>query len=89
MVALGDDGLASFPGLVNALAQQQTDRLVYFVFDLLFAERKDIRERPLVERKMLLEQLLQSRPASSAIRYVEHFPAKDRAQAIPASAGLR
>jgi bifunctional non-homologous end joining protein LigD len=49
--------------------------LVFFVFDILFAEGEDLRSLPLVERKDRLEEMLdsQSRATILHIRYLEHL----------------
>lgn len=46
---------------------------LYFAFDLLIAEGRDLRPLPLLERKRLLEQLL---PAAGPLRYVDHIEAR-------------
>jgi bifunctional non-homologous end joining protein LigD len=57
------------------LSDGKTDSLVFFAFDLLFAEGKDLRRVPLGERKQRLKNLLEALPKSKGrlIRYVEHF----------------
>ena len=47
-----------------------TDCLVYFAFDLLFLDGKELIKEPLRARKRLLQGLLQNAPAD--IRYSEH-----------------
>ena len=52
----------------------KTDDLVFFVFDLLFADGEDLRALPLRERKARLQALLDGdAPKQRRIRYVEHF----------------
>jgi bifunctional non-homologous end joining protein LigD len=70
IVALRADGTTSFDDLQAAMDNKSTDQLVYFAFDLLFLDGKDLRYEPLRERKRLLEKLL--RHAPSSIRYTEH-----------------
>src|SRR6185312_16856117 len=41
IVALGDDGIPDFSALQAALSERRTDSLVFFAFDLLFAEGED------------------------------------------------
>src|SRR5467141_4701130 len=64
-----------FSTLQAALSDGKTDDLIFFAFDLLFADGMDIRGLPLAERKAQLRKLLEARPRSKAglIRYVEHF----------------
>jgi len=75
IVALDHDGVPDFSTLQAALADGDTDNLVFFGFDLLFADATDIRRLPLDERKQQLKKLLLSRGKGKArlIRYVEHF----------------
>jgi bifunctional non-homologous end joining protein LigD len=74
IVALDAEGAPDFAALQAALAEENTDRLVYFVFDLLHADGVDLTRRPLRERKQKLEALLAARKKSSSLaRYVEHF----------------
>ncbi len=69
--ALDHNGAPDFAGLQAALSDGKTDALVFFAFDLLFAEGEDLRALPLTDRKARLESLL--RKAPQIIRYVEHF----------------
>jgi len=74
IVALNGDGVPSFDALQAALSEQQTGSLVFFAFDLLFAEGEDLRRRPLSERKERLQALLAARgDRGLRLRYVEHF----------------
>lgn len=71
VVALDADGSPSFAGLQAALAEEKTDDLIFFVFDLLYEGGEDLTELPLSERKARLKALLPG--DSDRIRYVEHF----------------
>ncbi|SCB46547.1 bifunctional non-homologous end joining protein LigD [Bradyrhizobium shewense] len=74
IVALDHDGAPNFSSLQAALLDGKTEELIFFAFDLLFAEDLDFRRLPLGERKARLKQLLGARKRKSAqIRYVEHF----------------
>jgi bifunctional non-homologous end joining protein LigD len=74
IVALNHDGLPDFSALQAAIADGKTNSLIFFAFDLLFAEAEDLRALPLVERKERLKQLLESRKGKARlVRYVEHF----------------
>lgn len=68
---IDDKGLTQFDGLQQALSDEQSEELVYYAFDLLFLNGKDLREIPLLERKSLLEKLL-SGIKSDKIIYSEH-----------------
>ena len=75
IVALDDDGAPDFAALQAALSAKDTGRLVFFVFDALFAEGQDLRTLQLKDRKARLEQLLGALKGAAAqrIRFVEHF----------------
>lgn len=75
IVALDADGAPDFATLQAALSDNKTDNLIFFAFDLLFAEGADFRTLPLADRKQRLEALLQGRSQRKQplIRYVEHF----------------
>ena len=75
IVALGHNGAPDFSTLQAALSDGKTDNLIFFAFDLLFADGMDLRRLPLGERKAQLKELLEGRPKSQSklIRYVEHF----------------
>src|SRR3954467_4178576 len=74
IAALDSRGISNFGDLQSALSDGKTAGLVYFVFDLLFLDGRDLRGLPLTERKAQLEQLLaENLPGSSRIRYVEHY----------------
>ena len=77
VVALNEDGTASFQLLQNYLKQGKETNLVYYVFDILWYEGRDLTQLPLVERKQLLESIL---PADNdVIRYSGHIVEKGRA----------
>ena len=78
VVALEKDGTPNFSALQAALSDEDTDALIYFVFDLLFVrngELEDLRALPLSDRKERLKALLEKhfRKGDAPIRYVEHF----------------
>jgi bifunctional non-homologous end joining protein LigD len=75
IVALDHDGAPDFSSLQAALSDGKTDNLIFFAFDLLFADGEDLRSVPLGERKARLKKLLEARARTKArlIRYVEHF----------------
>jgi bifunctional non-homologous end joining protein LigD len=77
IVALDHKGAPDFSTLQAALSDGDTDNLIFYAFDLLFADGEDLRSLPLRERKARLKQLLEARAKRKAgsIRYVEHFEA--------------
>jgi bifunctional non-homologous end joining protein LigD len=75
VVALDKNGAPSFAALQAALSEGRTDELVFFAFDLMFAEGTDLRGLPLSDRKERLKALLADHKAKvePVVRYVEHF----------------
>jgi bifunctional non-homologous end joining protein LigD len=73
VVALDENGAPDFSALQAALSDAKSDALVFFVFDLLFADGEDLRPLPLRDRKARLQALLQEHSDTPIIRYVEHF----------------
>jgi bifunctional non-homologous end joining protein LigD len=79
IVALDPNGVPDFSTLQAAISDGKTDSLIFYAFDLLFADGEDLRQLPLGERKARLKQLLEAReksktrPKAGSIRYVEHF----------------
>jgi bifunctional non-homologous end joining protein LigD len=72
--ALDRNGSPDFAALQAALSDGKTGDLIFFAFDLLFAEGQDLRNLPLVERKARLKALLAAAPRTGKrIRYVDHF----------------
>ncbi|MDB5407220.1 MAG: ligase [Rhodospirillales bacterium] len=74
VVALNEQGAPDFAMLQAALSEGMSDDLIFFAFDLFFADGEDLRPLPLAKRKQRLAALLRGSPDKSAlIRYVEHF----------------
>ncbi|MGM4932472.1 DNA ligase D [Tardiphaga sp. 619_E2_N8_5] len=76
IVGLDAHGAPDFAALQAALSDGETDTLIFFVFDLLFADGEDLRKLSLSERKERLKTLLdkaRGRRKESLIRYVDHF----------------
>ena len=72
--ALDANGAPDFPALQAALSDGKTGDLIFFAFDLLFAEGSDLRNLPLRDRKARLKSLLAAAPKSAKhVRYVDHF----------------
>jgi bifunctional non-homologous end joining protein LigD len=73
--ALDHNGSPDFAALQAALSDGKTGDLMFFAFDLLFADGADLRNLPLSERKARLRALLDAAPEAAAkrIRFVEHF----------------
>jgi bifunctional non-homologous end joining protein LigD len=71
--ALDHNGAPDFAALQAALSDGKSESLIYFAFDLLFADGEDLRPLPLSTRKARLEALFKSVRADSHLRFVEHF----------------
>jgi bifunctional non-homologous end joining protein LigD len=73
--ALDQEGAPDFAALQGALSSGRTGDLVFFAFDLLFADGQDLRPLPLRERKDRLKSLLAGagKRLGIRIRYVDHF----------------
>ncbi|HMM87678.1 DNA ligase D [Bradyrhizobium sp.] len=74
IVALDHNGAPNFSALQAALSVGDSESLIFYAFDLLFADGEDLRGLPLGERKARLKKLLEARKGKQRqIRYVEHF----------------
>ena len=73
IVALDRHGSPDFAALQAALSEGKTAGLIFFAFDMLFAERADLRELRLLERKGHLKTYLEEHADGVILRYVEHF----------------
>ena len=65
-------GISSFSGLQAALKAGERERFVYYVFDLLHLDGRDLTDQPLIERKAELERLV-GKGQRGAIRFSDHF----------------
>lgn len=75
VVALRDDGSTDFQLLQNSLKEETGADLVYFVFDLLHLDGRNLLDEPLLARKAALQSLLRGNRRSKQrdlIRYSEH-----------------
>ena len=74
IVALDHNGAPNFSTLQAALSDGDSESLIFYAFDLLFADGEDLRGLPLGDRKARLKKLLEARKGKEKqIRYVEHF----------------
>ncbi|HEY4337811.1 MAG TPA: non-homologous end-joining DNA ligase, partial [Puia sp.] len=69
IVVLNDKGQSNFNALQNWRSEADGE-LIYYVFDLLWLEGKDLTGLPLIERRKLLEGIV---PAEGIVRYSESF----------------
>jgi bifunctional non-homologous end joining protein LigD len=75
-VVIGSTGLPDFQALRRELGKRSTATLLYYAFDLLYLDGRDLRQLPYVERKQELEQLLKGAPQN--LIYVEYLEADGR-----------
>ncbi|BCW90796.1 Multifunctional non-homologous end joining protein LigD [Alphaproteobacteria bacterium SO-S41] len=75
IVVEDESGRSDFSALQAALKSDKAGTFVYRVFDLLYADGRDLRALPLTERKTLLEKLLSAAPGDGAVRFSEHIEA--------------
>jgi len=69
-------GISNFSLLQTDLKSGRNDRLVYYVFDLLHLDGRDLTGLPLLERKAVLAQLLKrsgQTGTSGPLRHTDHF----------------
>lgn len=71
LVVEGNGGASDFSALQADLSEGRSDRFVFYAFDLLYLDGKDLRATPLFDRKAALEKLLTDAP--SALRFSSHF----------------
>jgi len=79
LCALDAHGRSRFQLLQNALNKKA--RLLYVVFDALFVGGKDIRKKPLLERKKILKALLACDPLLLYSEHVAEFGIREFARA--------
>ena len=70
IVALDDHAHPRFEWLVNRGPQRGT--LVYYVFDLLMLDGKDLRQLPLQKRKQRLDRLLTGHPRLLEVEHIQN-----------------
>lgn len=68
IVYLGKDGTPQFYDLMRRRGPQY-----FYAFDLLWLDGRDLRDRPLIKRKLLLRQIVPPQP--SLVLYVDHVAA--------------
>ena len=76
IVALKEDGTSDFQLLQNSLREHEPVKLVYFIFDLLYLDGRDLTALPLLARKEALAKLFGAKihaGGSDLIRYSEHW----------------
>lgn len=88
VVALNGQGLPDFQRLQNAFDGEATTDLVYYLFDLPFADGQDLRAQPWQERREALQAALDASPSlGDSARLSEAF-AGDPAQLLASACAL-
>ena len=73
LVAVDAKGNAVFYELPSELKARVKVKLVYYAFDLLYLDGFDLRGADLIDRKRVLEALLDNTQGVQLVRYVEHI----------------
>jgi bifunctional non-homologous end joining protein LigD len=60
VVVITPDGTSSFQDLQDALSMGRTAELSYYIFDLMYLDGHDLRDVPLIDRKKIMDGLLNS-----------------------------
>ncbi len=71
LVVEASGGASDFSALQADLSAGRANRFVYYAFDLLYLDGRDLRGAALVDRKAALAKLLEGRP--DKLRYSDHF----------------
>lgn len=75
IVVLDETGRSSFPHLQMAFQNGGQANMVYFAFDLLHLNGRNLRGFPLIKRKEILDRLLSQAGPHPALRFCEHIHA--------------
>ncbi len=74
VVVQDEDGTTNFQKLQNSLKGETGNRLLYFVFDLPYYNGHDMSGIPLIERKEILRELVQTYQAQiPSVQYSDHI----------------
>lgn len=71
VVAVDKEGRTHFQKLQGSLKAKNDKELLYYVFDILYLDGKDLRDLPLLERKSILEEIMLGMPKN--IIFSQHF----------------
>jgi bifunctional non-homologous end joining protein LigD len=74
VVVVDEKGVSRFQLLQNAFGRKQPERMAYFVFDLLYLDGYDFTAAALIDRKSILQSILEKRSAKSQrIQFSDHL----------------
>ncbi|MFC3727198.1 DNA ligase D [Neoaquamicrobium sediminum] len=71
LVVEASGGASDFSALQADLSAGRADRFIYYAFDLLYLDGRDLRGAALVDRKAALAKLIEGAP--DTLRYSDHF----------------
>ena len=71
IVALDEEGKSHFQRLQNSLKSKMDSHLIYYIFDIMYLNGKDLRKLPFSERKEILKQAMKGAPKNIVMS--EHF----------------
>ncbi|GGI31704.1 hypothetical protein GCM10010987_65740 [Bradyrhizobium guangdongense] len=72
-VVVVHEGRTNFSELQAELARGRQDRLLFYAFDLLWLDGKDLRRAPQIERKEVLKELFEEQGIEAPALYSEHL----------------
>lgn len=71
-VVVVHEGRTNFSELQAELSRGDQDRLLYYAFDLLWLDGQDLRRRPQIERKAMLQGLFDTYQLEAPVLFSEH-----------------
>jgi bifunctional non-homologous end joining protein LigD len=80
LVVENENGVSSFSLLQTDLKDGRENRFVYWIFDLLHLDGRDLTNEPLTVRKAALRRLLKNQSRNGPLRFTEDF--EERGSAI-------
>lgn len=86
VIVQDENGRSDFRALRSAIERDRS-RLVFYAFDLLALDGRDLRSAPLIERRSILGELIGEHDPSYAIQYSEHHDG-DGAALFGAACGI-
>jgi bifunctional non-homologous end joining protein LigD len=73
VVVQDESGASSFTALVEALKAKRSVDMVYYLFDVMYLEGRDVTRASLVDRKALLEAVVARAPPAGPVRFSQHM----------------
>ncbi|NLL56008.1 MAG: DNA ligase D [Clostridiales bacterium] len=81
-IIVDDEGKSDFQALQNYIKNANSDQITYVVFDILALDGKDLRDKPLIERKEILQELMKNAPAN--LYFSKHIKGKGKSSFVSA-----